>query len=250
VSEAISKAIGAMEWMMVDYEHLNVIGDSLSANWVLRVQAVKDAIAALQAMQGEPVYAFRRKGLIDFCTCDKRRYLELKEKPTIFEFAIFYTDPQPAVPEGALAMSDRNIAGALFDFLGFLTTLEKSVSLGVSELATPAVDLLTEWAKTRGLGLDDADVSGWHSALQHAGQGEARPTASEYLLAADKILSGKKVYTQSGERVTRTPQPAVPEGYVPVPRAAVTEVLRISDRQHPAWDAVKAALLSAGKETV
>jgi len=32
-----------------------------------------------------------------------------------------------------------------------------------------------------------------------------------------------------------------------VPRAAVTEVLRISDRQHPAWDAVKAALLSAAK---
>jgi len=73
-------------------------------------------------------------------------------------------------------MSDRNIAGALFDFLGFLTTQEKSVSLGVSELATPAVDLLTEWAKTRGLGLDDADVSGWHSALQ-AMQGEAEPVA-------------------------------------------------------------------------
>jgi hypothetical protein len=99
MSDAISKAIEAMEWMMVDYEHLNVIGDSLSANWVLRVQAVKDAIASLQAMQGEPVYAFRRKGLIDFCTCDKRRYLELKEKPTIFEVAIFYTHPQPAVPE-------------------------------------------------------------------------------------------------------------------------------------------------------
>jgi hypothetical protein len=53
MSDAISKAIEAMEWMMVDYEHLNVIGDSLSANWVLRVQAVKDAIASLQAMQGD-----------------------------------------------------------------------------------------------------------------------------------------------------------------------------------------------------
>jgi hypothetical protein len=64
--------------------------------------AYQQALAALQAMQGEvePVYAFRRKGLIDFCTCDKRRYLELKEKPTIFEVAIFYTHPQPAVPDG------------------------------------------------------------------------------------------------------------------------------------------------------
>jgi hypothetical protein len=45
-----------------------------------------------------------------------------------------------------------------------------------------------------------------------------------------------------------TPQPVVPEGYVIVSRAAVTEVLRISDRQHPAWEEVRTALLSAGKE--
>jgi hypothetical protein len=51
-----------------------------------------------------------------------------------------------------------------------------------------------------------------------------------------------------GEADTKTHVSLCQEGYVPVPRAAVTEVLRISDRQHPAWDAVKAALLSAGKE--
>jgi len=42
-------------------------------------------------------------------------------------------------------------------------------------------------------------------------------------------------------------QPVVDEGYVLVSRAAVTEVLRISDRQHPAWEEVRTALLSAGK---
>jgi hypothetical protein len=42
-------------------------------------------------------------------------------------------------------------------------------------------------------------------------------------------------------------EPVVPEGYVLVSRAAVTEVLRISDRQHPAWEEVRTALLSAGK---
>jgi len=41
----------------------------------------------------EPVYAFRRKGLDDFCTCDKRRYDELAGKPNLFEVAVFYTAP-------------------------------------------------------------------------------------------------------------------------------------------------------------
>lgn len=44
---------------------------------------------------GEPVYAFRRKGLDDFCTCDARRYAELSTKPNLFEVRVFYTAPQP-----------------------------------------------------------------------------------------------------------------------------------------------------------
>lgn len=38
-----------------------------------------------------------------------------------------------------------------------------------------------------------------------------------------------------------------PAGYVPVPRAALAEVIRISDRSHPAWDAVKAAMIAAAE---
>lgn len=53
--------------------------------------------AALQS--GEPVYAFRRKGFDDFCTCTEERYLELKEKPNTFEVAIFYTAPQQVVED-------------------------------------------------------------------------------------------------------------------------------------------------------
>jgi hypothetical protein len=107
-------------------------------------------------------------------------------------------------------MNDR-IAGALFDFLGFLTTQEKCVSLGASELATPAVDLLTEWAKTRGLGLDDADVSGWHSALQPAGQGEA--VAWLHILPNGKGVSFSppdKHGPIKGIPLYTYPQPAVP----------------------------------------
>lgn len=44
----------------------------------------------------EPVFAFRRKGLDDFCTCTKKRYKELSLKPDLFETRIFYTTLQPA----------------------------------------------------------------------------------------------------------------------------------------------------------
>ena len=43
----------------------------------------------------EPVYAFRRKGFDDFCTCTEKRYAELSAKPNLFETRIFYTAPQP-----------------------------------------------------------------------------------------------------------------------------------------------------------
>ena len=59
------------------------------------------AIEALErgtppAVAGEPVFAFRRKGLDDFCTCTEERYAELSAKPNLFETRIFYTTPQPA----------------------------------------------------------------------------------------------------------------------------------------------------------
>jgi hypothetical protein len=48
---------------------------------------------------GERVYAFRRKGLADFCTCDEARYEELSNKPHLFETRIFYTAPPPVERE-------------------------------------------------------------------------------------------------------------------------------------------------------
>ena len=45
---------------------------------------------------GEPVYAFRRRGQDDFCTCTFKRYTELSDFPEKFEMRIFYTAPQPA----------------------------------------------------------------------------------------------------------------------------------------------------------
>jgi hypothetical protein len=53
-------------------------------------QALRTALAQ---QEQEPVYAFRRKGLDDFCTCDKLRYDELVGKPNLFEVTVFYHAP-------------------------------------------------------------------------------------------------------------------------------------------------------------
>jgi hypothetical protein len=67
-------------------------------------------------------------------------------------------------PEAAVETTqDKVIAGALFDLLGFLTTRDKPTSFGATRNASPAVELLQEWANKRGLDLDGADVEGWHS---------------------------------------------------------------------------------------
>jgi hypothetical protein len=67
-----------------------------------------------------------------------------------------------AEPEAAVETTqDRVIAGAVFDFLGFLTTRDKPTSFGATRNASPAVKLLQEWANKRGLDLVGADVEGW-----------------------------------------------------------------------------------------
>ena len=57
---------------------------------------------------------------------------------------------------------DPKVAGALFDFLGFLTTRDDVSTFGSSEECSTAVDLLKEWANIRNLSLDSADVENWH----------------------------------------------------------------------------------------
>jgi hypothetical protein len=61
----------------------------------------------------------------------------------------------------SMAVSDNTVAGALFDFLGFLTTLDEAATFGGNCNAGDAVRLLKEWAAKRNLNLDGADVMGW-----------------------------------------------------------------------------------------
>jgi len=62
----------------------------------VRDEYFAEALIAELAKQNEPIYAFRRKGLDDFCTCDKRRFDELSQKTTLFEVRVFYHFPPTA----------------------------------------------------------------------------------------------------------------------------------------------------------
>jgi hypothetical protein len=64
------------------------------------------------------------------------------------------------------------ISGALFDYSGYLTTLEDPISLGARQEASPAVTHLERWANRRSLSLDSADVSGWRSRLGERTSGD------------------------------------------------------------------------------
>jgi len=55
------------------------------------------------------------------------------------------------------------IAGALFDFIGHLTTRPKTIRSGASEAVYDIQDALVHWAAERGLGLDEAMVQDWNT---------------------------------------------------------------------------------------
>lgn len=60
------------------------------------------------------------------------------------------------------------VAGALFDFLGYLTSRDGVIRCGAAESPTEALGAMMEWFKSRGLDPHNADVNGWTSALARA----------------------------------------------------------------------------------
>ena len=67
-----------------------------------------------------------------------------------------------------VAVPDAVVAGALFDFLGFLTSRDEPVTFSGSHFAGTAVEVLREWNEKRGLNLNEADVTNWRSMLYAA----------------------------------------------------------------------------------
>lgn len=65
----------------------------------------------------------------------------------------------PAVTHGV-------IAGALFDFMAWLTTRKERLVLSGADEAGPAIDAIRNFAKMRGLSLNDAKVLDWQDSIK------------------------------------------------------------------------------------
>ena len=63
-------------------------------------------------------------------------------------------------------VSHGMIAGALFDFMAWLTSRPKRIMLSSADDASPAVDAIKDFAKMRGLSLDDARVQDWQDNIR------------------------------------------------------------------------------------
>ena len=83
----------------------------------------------------------------------------------------------------AVPVPHATIAGALFDFLGFLTSHERRWTFSSRDDAGPAVEALQEWAGKRSLSLDEADVGNWLAPAT------VRPERTDAATVADTLES-------------------------------------------------------------
>ena len=88
-------------------------------------------------------------------------------------------------------VSQAVIAGALFDFMGWLTTRKERLILSSTDDASPAADAIKVFAEMRGLSLNDARVQDWQN---YTTQQQAEPVAWTTMPEAEDwcFVSGSK----------------------------------------------------------
>ncbi len=80
-----------------------------------------------------------------------------------FDVEKLYTTLSASVPAGG-EVTDI-VAGALYDFIGMLTSQDERVTFSASDWASPAVDNLVKFAAKRGLSLDNPAIEDWSKRL-------------------------------------------------------------------------------------
>lgn len=180
--------------------------ERLAAVLTLSKQTVAVISEALPGLTAGDLIALRdlevagdnRKGVLAAIEAEDKRRAELGSTDPIAP-----ADPLPA----DLCVV---IAGALFDFAGFLTTRDKVIALGASEEAGAAVEAIEEWAATRGLSLDEAAVGGWRELGVDLVEAAAQPPIPVAELPKAEVnaprTAGQAVLTPDGW-VVPEPQP-------------------------------------------
>lgn len=96
-------------------------------------------------------------------------------------------------------MIDPKVAGALFDFCGYLCTLQTPLTVGASCEAPPLMDHLQAWCDKRGLNLVEADVQHWHKSPGEVNLGLATNEHMLYELLARLDVAGMAEYRTVSE---------------------------------------------------
>ena len=109
-----------------------------------------------------------------------------------------YAAPVSAEPVNVQA-AHMLISGALFDFVGWLTSRKQRLTLSSSDNAGPAVEAIQEFASMRDLNLDEAAVLSWQDAIAAAEQAKPAPELSEekltelWINSSDSIAYGRAI---------------------------------------------------------
>jgi len=89
---------------------------------------------------------------------------QLNGSVQLFDVAITSLRQAIAELESQEPVAHSVISGALFDFMGWLTSRKERIVLSSADNASPAVEAITEFARMRNLSLDDAKVQDWHTS--------------------------------------------------------------------------------------
>ena len=110
---------------------------------------------ALEALDGlsEPYDVLRIQ------TALRERLAQQEQEP----WEQFYPDMGDPMRQEPVAHSI--VAGALFDFMGWLTSRKERLILSSVDEASPAVEVIKQFAVMRDLSLDDAKVQEWQTLL-------------------------------------------------------------------------------------
>ena len=109
----------------------------------------RDAIAT--AEHAEAALAFIQRQLTEQDILGQNMWREELKKRMETEAAL----------AGCVEDVDNRVAGALYDFMGWLTTRSTKLTLSDTDNCTPAVDAIVDFAKMRGLNLENAKVNEW-----------------------------------------------------------------------------------------
>jgi hypothetical protein len=134
---------------------------------------VAETLRAALARQAEPVAVAERERIAaqwDGCVTHRLDTFGPVDIGASIRAGELVGPPQQAEPVEPVA--HRVVAGALFDFMGWLTSRRERLVLSSTDDSAPAADAIKDFAEMRGLSMNNAQVKEWQdnttASPQHA----------------------------------------------------------------------------------